>query len=71
MGHYDDRRGSSDSLYCVVNYAFGMLVEGACRFVENQQVDFSQEKPREHDSLFLSARELDAAFADYRIVSGW
>ena len=71
MCHHDDRCGPSNGLYCVVDNAFRMLVESACRFVKNQQIDFAQEKPREHDSLPLSTRELDAAFSDYRIVSGW
>ena len=49
--------------------ALGLRVDGRHRVVEHDDARAGDERARERDALALSAREVDAALADQRVVA--
>ena len=65
-----ERRSSLHQLFeRLLHEVFGLVVQRAGRFVEDQDRRIFQKHPRDGDALLLSAGEADAALADVGIVA--
>ena len=53
----------------VANQRFALAVETRRRLVENENARIGEDRARDRDALALAAGELDAAFADDRVVA--
>jgi len=67
----DDERGAvaGDVFQRLLDFAFGVGVEGGGRLVEQKDGRVFQDRAGDGDALFLAAGELEAAFADGRLIA--
>jgi hypothetical protein len=67
----DHERGAArpQAPKAVLDHLLALAVEARRRLVQDENTRVRQDRARDGDALPLAARQLDAAFADHRVVS--
>ena len=67
----DDEDGAplGDLLHVLLDDPFALVVKGARRLIENEDVRIADQSPRDRDALALPAREARAALADDGVIA--
>src|SRR5690348_7774227 len=71
VGDHESSAASPQSLESFDDRRLGLLIDGAGRFIEDNDWRVGKERPRKRDALPLAAGKPHAALADPRIVPLW
>ncbi len=69
MGYHQGGAAPAQFVQGLLNQHFGGIVQGTGGLVQNQNGGIFQEYPGDAKALLLAAGELDAPFADFRVVA--
>src|SRR5580658_2022655 len=71
MSDNKSRSSLHQEIETALDHRFRFGVEGACRFIEDENARIRKNGARDGDALPLTAGELNAAFADYGFIAFW
>ena len=69
VGDRDRGAAAHQVVQCLLNFLFGLGIDGRGRFIEDQDARIDQQRARNRDTLAFSAGQTLAAFAHQRVVT--